>query len=194
MKKINAICLYCGSSNFVEDSYKEAAAEAGKLLAAAGIRLIYGGGHVGLMGVAADAALAGGGEVVGIIPEHIQVREVRHSHLTELHVVDSMHTRKNMMFEMADAFIILPGGLGTLDETFEILTWRQLGLHDKPVIIVNVNGFWDPMLALIDGIIDKGFARPENRGLFVVVNTVREILGVLALEPEPEIKTEIRRL
>lgn len=194
MKKINAICLYCGSSNFVEDSYKEAAAEAGKLLAAAGIRLIYGGGHVGLMGVAADAALAGGGEVVGIIPEHIQVREVRHSHLTELHVVDSMHTRKNMMFEMADAFIILPGGLGTLDETFEILTWRQLGLHDKPVIIVNVNGFWDPMLALIDGIIDKGFARPENRGLFVVVNTVREILGVLALEPEPEIKTEILRL
>lgn len=194
MKKINAICLYCGSSNFVEDSYKEAAAEAGKLLAAAGIRLIYGGGHVGLMGVAADAALAGGGEVVGIIPEHIQVREVRHSHLTELHVVDSMHTRKNMMFEMADAFIILPGGLGTLDEAFEILTWRQLGLHDKPVIIVNVNGFWDPMLALIDGIIDKGFARPENRGLFVVVNTVREILGVLALEPEPEIKTEILRL
>lgn len=194
MKKINAVCLYCGSSNFVDDTYKQAAVETGKLLASAGIRLIYGGGHVGLMGIAADAALTAGGEVVGIIPEHIQIREVRHNSLTELHVVDSMHTRKNMMFERADAFVILPGGLGTLDEAFEIMTWRQLGLHDKPVIFVNVGGFWDPMLQLVDSIIDKGFARPENRNLFVVVDSVREILGALALEPEPEIRTEIRRL
>lgn len=194
MRKINSVCLYCGSSNSVDAVYKEAAAEFGRLLAGAGIRLVYGGGHVGLMGVAADAALSLGGEVVGIIPQHIRIREIQHTSLTELHVVDSMHIRKNMMFEMSDAFVILPGGLGTLDETFEILTWRQLGLHDKPVIIANINGFWDPLLGLIEHTIDRRFARPTNRDLFVVVETVNEVLGALAVEPEPEIQTEMRRL
>ncbi|MFM2045634.1 MAG: hypothetical protein RLY86_4210, partial [Pseudomonadota bacterium] len=162
MSHIRSVCVYCGSANGVEEIYKDSARDLGRRIAAEGLRLVYGGGRVGLMGICADAALAAGGEVVGIIPEHIQKLEVDHTGLTELHVVESMHIRKAMMVEQSDAFAILPGGIGTLDEAFEIITWRQLMLHDKPVVIVNVNGFWNPLIALLDHMQDTGFMRKPN--------------------------------
>lgn len=185
MKNVKAVCIYCGSSNAVADSYKQAATRTGQLLAQAGIEVVYGGGRVGLMGLSADAALAAGGRVVGIIPEHIQKLEVDHRGLSELVVVDSMHTRKRMMVERSDAFIILPGGIGTLDELFEIITWRQLQLHTKPVIVVNVDGFWDPLLALMAHLETTGFMRKPNLAgqasqLFHVVTDVEAILPLLA--------------
>lgn len=180
MSDIRSLCVYCGSSSRVDERYKIAAARLGALIAARGLQLVYGGGRVGLMGIMADAALGAGGTVVGIIPEHIQVLEVEHTGLTELHVVDSMHTRKRMMFDRSDAFIVLPGGLGTLDEAFEMMTWLQLKLHDKPIVFVDVDGYWRPFLRLVDHMIAQGFCRPEHRDLFRVVETVDEVFGVLA--------------
>ena len=148
-----------------------------------GARVIYGGGHVGLMGIVADTALKAGGQVIGIIPEHIRAQEVQHNGLTELHVVPDMHTRKRMMVERADAFIILPGGYGTLDELFEILTWKKLQLHSKPVILFNQDGYWDDMLALIDKIIGDGFAQPKDRALLTVLNRVEDVFAALDQEP-----------
>src|SRR6202012_6099388 len=136
--------------------------------------------HVGLVGIAADSALKAGGQVIGIIPEHIRSQEIQHDRLTKLHIVPDMHTRKRMMVEHSDAFVILPGGLGTLDEAFEILTWKKLKLHNKPIIIYNQDGFWDEMLALIDKIISVCFSQPADRALFRVVNTVDEIFAALA--------------
>jgi uncharacterized protein (TIGR00730 family) len=177
---IQSVCVYCGSSNRVDEVYKNLAREVGTALAQHGLQIIYGGGHVGLMGMVADSALKAGGKVVGIIPEHIRAREVQHTSLTELHVVDNMHTRKRMMVERADAFIILPGGFGTLDEAFEILTWKQLGLHNKPIIIHNVNGFWDPLLVLIDHLIASGFAQSSNRTFYSVTSTIDELFTALS--------------
>ena len=139
---VQSVCIYCGSSNDVDDRYKKSARDVSTMLARQGKTIVYGGGHVGLMGIVADTALKAGAKVIGIIPEHIRAQEVQHTGLTELHVVPDMHTRKRMMVERADAFVILPGGLGTLDETFEILTWKKLKLHNKPVIIFNENGYW----------------------------------------------------
>jgi len=184
MADIRSLCVYCGSSTRVDERYKSAAARLGALIAARGLQLVYGGGRVGLMGIVADAALGAGGKVVGIIPEHIQALEVEHTGLTELHVVDSMHTRKRMMFDRSDAFIVLPGGLGTLDEAFEMLTWRQLRLHEKPVVFVDLDGYWRPFLRLVDHMIGQGFCRPEHRDLFQVVETVDEVFGALAT-PKP---------
>lgn len=180
MADIHSLCVYCGSSPRVDEKYKTAAARLGALIAARGLQLVYGGGRVGLMGITADAALGAGGKVVGIIPEHIQALEVQHTGLTELHVVDSMHTRKQMMFDRSDAFIVLPGGLGTLDEAFEMMTWLQLKLHDKPIVFVDVDGFWRPFLRLVDHMIAQGFCRPETRDLFQVVETVDEVFGAIA--------------
>ena len=199
MSIIRSVCVYCGSSNYVDEVYKQAAKETGHLLASAGLDIIYGGGRVGLMGIVADAALALGGRVVGIIPDHIQKFEVDHTGLTELHVVDSMHTRKRMMVERSDAFVVLPGGIGTLDEMFEIITWRQLQLHDKPVIIVNTNGFWDPLIALLDHMQDTGFMRKPNlpgasQQLYHIVGNVEDILPMLALQPAPRQEVETERL
>ncbi|MGK9235729.1 TIGR00730 family Rossman fold protein [Inquilinus limosus] len=184
MADIRSLCVYCGSSSRVDERYKTAAARLGALIAARGLQLVYGGGRVGLMGIVADAALGAGGRVVGIIPEHIQALEVEHTGLTELHVVDSMHTRKRMMFDRSDAFIVLPGGLGTLDETFEMLTWRQLKLHDKPVVFVDIDGYWRPFLRLVDHMVAQGFCRKEHRDLFQVVETVEEVFGAIAA-PQP---------
>jgi len=192
MAEIRSVCVYCGSSNRVDDAYKRAAHDLGTLIARRGWRLVYGGGRVGLMGVAADAALAAGGRVVGIIPEHIQALEVEHTGLSELHVVDSMHTRKRMMVERSDAFAVLPGGLGTLDETFEILTWKQLGLHGKPVVLVDVGGYWGPLLRMLDAMIEAGFARPEHRTLFRVVGSPDEVPAALAAEPAPTVPPETK--
>ncbi|WP_395675565.1 TIGR00730 family Rossman fold protein [Inquilinus sp.] len=184
MAELRSLCVYCGSSARVDERYKTAAATLGGLIAARGLQLVYGGGRVGLMGIVADAALGAGAQVVGIIPEHIQALEVEHTGLTELHVVDSMHTRKRMMFDRSDAFVILPGGLGTLDEAFEMLTWRQLKLHEKPIVFVDIDGFWRPFLRLVDHMVAQGFVRPENRELFQVVETVEEVFGAIAA-PQP---------
>ena len=183
MKNIKNICVYCGSSSKVDDVYKDAAGKIGQLIAAEGWGVVYGGGRVGLMGIVADAALESGGSVIGIIPEHIQEREVQHLNLTELHVVDTMHARKQMMVDKSQGFVILAGGLGTLDELFELLTWKQLGLHDKPIVIVNMNGYWTKLLETLQHIADKGFMRPDDLRLFVVVDTVEDVPEALKTAP-----------
>jgi uncharacterized protein (TIGR00730 family) len=187
MTAIGSVCVYCGSAQGVDESFRQLARDAGKTLAAKGMTVVYGGGRVGLMGEVADAALAHGGKVVGIIPQHIQKFEVDHAGLTELHIVDSMHTRKRMMMERSDAFMILPGGIGTLDEMFEIMTWRQLELHDKPIVIVNADGFWDPLAHLMQSLTDKGFMRKPNmpgaaRKLYHEVASVSEAMTILGAE------------
>lgn len=189
-----SVCVYCGASGRVADDHKTAAHDLGSGLARRGVQVVYGGGRVGLMGIVADAAIAAGGRVVGIIPEHIQVLEVEHTGLSELLVVDSMHTRKRLMVDRSDAFVVLPGGLGTLDETFEILTWKQLRLHDKPVVVVDVKGYWRPLLATIDHMIAEGFCQPGHRNLFRVVDTVDEVFGALAAAPEPLLPPETKWL
>jgi uncharacterized protein (TIGR00730 family) len=172
----SSICVYCGSAADVAQPYKDAAVSLGRLAAEQGIEIVYGGGRVGLMGLVADAALAAGGRVTGIIPRHIVEMEVAHRTLTELVVVETMHQRKQMMADRADAFAILPGGLGTLDEAFEILTWKQLGLHDKPIIVVNIAGYWDPLLALVRHGVGEGFIRPRHAGLFTDVSDIEALL------------------
>jgi len=157
---IKRLCVYCGSSDGADPKYRAAARELGAGLAARGIELVYGGGSNGLMGCVADAVLAGGGRATGVIPVHLQHREVAHGGLTELVVVADMHQRKRMMAERADAFAVLPGGVGTLDETIEILSWRQLGLHQKPLLIVDIAGYWSPLAALFEHIVGSRFAAP----------------------------------
>ena len=194
MTELTALCVYCGSSNQVAETHKDAAAELGRLAARRGVQLIFGGGRVGLMGILADAALAEGGEVIGVIPEHLQTAEVGHSGLTRLEVVESMHVRKMRMCELADAFCTLPGGLGTLDETFEIITWRQLGLHDKPITVVNLDGFWDPLLALIDHQAAGGYVRPQHRDIFQVVETVEAVFEAVAEAPAARTPSAVERM
>jgi len=181
--KIRRLCVYCGSSGAVDGAYRQAATELGERLAAAGIGLVYGGGRVGLMGLLADAVLAAGGEVTGIIPARLRDAELAHLGATELVVVDSMHERKRQMAEKADAFAILPGGIGTLDELFEMLSWKQLGLHEKPIILVDIGGYWGPLQALLDHIVENGFAHRTTPDLIRVVPTVSELMASLAVEP-----------
>lgn len=194
MKTPNSVCVYCGASSRVSDLYKNAAHALGAGLAEREIQVVYGGGRVGLMGILADAAIAAGGSVVGIIPEHIQALEVEHTGLAELHVVDSMHTRKRMMVDRSDAFIVLPGGLGTMDETFEILTWKQLRLHDKPIVIVDVDGYWSPLTGMIEHMIERGFCQPAHRALFTVVDKVEDVFEALRRQPEPAVPPETKWL
>lgn len=194
MKTLSSVCVYCGASAQVADVHKQAAHALGDGLARRGIRLVYGGGRVGLMGIAADAALAAGGEVVGIIPEHIQSAEIEHTGLTELHVVDSMHTRKRMMVERSDAFVVLPGGLGTLDETFEVLTWKQLHLHDKPIVFADVDGYWRPLLGVIDHMVAQGFARIDRAKLYSVADQIDDVFKALETLPAPSHPDQPRRL
>jgi hypothetical protein len=182
MSNIRRLCVYCGSSGAVDHQFREAATELGARLAAAGIGLVYGGGRVGLMGLLADAALAGGAEVIGIIPSRLRDAELAHPGATELVVVESMHERKRLMAEKADAFAILPGGIGTLDEMFEILSWRQLGLHHKPILLADIGGYWGPLRALLDDIVAKGFARPEARELLRIVPTVAALIMRLEVD------------
>jgi hypothetical protein len=162
-------------------------------MAERGMRLVYGGGRVGLMGVVADSLLGAGGVAVGILPTFLRRVEQPHGGLHELRIVDSMHERKQMMFELADAFAIMPGGLGTLDETFEIITWRQLALHDKPVVLVNVEGYWDPLLALIAHSGREGFIHGQ-RHLFDVADGVDALMEMLAEAPAPAIPEAPERL
>ena len=184
MSDIKNVCVYCGSSSNVDDVYKDAATKLGAALAAEKWGVVYGGGRVGLMGLVADSALKNGTSVVGIIPEHIQEREVQHEDLTELHVVDTMHIRKQMMVDRSDAFIVLAGGLGTLDELLELLTWKQLGLHDKPIVIVNINGYWSKMLEAITHIANIGFMRQEDLEMFLTVDKVEDVAETLKNAPD----------
>lgn len=165
---MNAACVFCGSSPGNDPAYAEAARTLGRTLAEGDITVVYGGGHVGLMGVVADAALGAGGEVVGVMPEALVEREIGHTGLTKLHVVSSMHERKAMMSELSDGFVALPGGNGTLEEFFEVLTWAQLGEHYKPCGLLNVAGYYDPLLAVFDRMVDRAFLKQEHRKLVLV--------------------------
>lgn len=185
MRMPGSICVYCGSRYGVSPDYEALAVEVGTAIARAGMTLVYGGGQVGLMGSTARAALDEGGRVVGIIPAHLDDIEVSQTGLTELHVVADMHTRKRMMFDRSDAFLVLPGGLGSLDEFFEITTWAQLGLHDKPILLLDHKGYWQPLLDLVDHVIHEGFAAPASRELFRTAGSVAEVFEALGAAPEP---------
>ena len=177
---MKSICVFCGSSIGSHQEYEQQAAFMGRALAQRGIALVYGGGRVGLMGVMADAALNAGGRVVGIIPDHLWQREIGHSGLTELHVVDSMHTRKALMAERSDAFVAMPGGIGTLEEFFEVWTWGQLGLHAKPYGLLNIRGYYSPLVAMLDHMVDQQFMRREHRDLVLIRDQVEPLLDALA--------------
>jgi hypothetical protein len=168
--------VFCGSSVGFSDAYAEAARAAGRAIASRGLRLVYGGAMVGLMGEIADSALAAGGDVVGVIPMALVEREIAHAGLTEIHHVKSMHERKAMMADLSDAFLALPGGVGTLEELFEVWTWAQLGHHTKPVGILNVERYFDPLLAFIDQQCREGFMRREHREMLVVERDPERIL------------------
>lgn len=165
---LETICVFCGSSVGTNPSYRDAAEELGRLLALDGRRLVYGGGNIGLMGVLANAALENGGQVIGVIPQHIVRLEVAHRGVTDLRIVDSMHERKHEMAELADGFVVLPGGLGTLDEFFEVWTWGQLGLHRKPYGLLNVASYFDPLLGFLERAVGEGFVRGAHRELLLV--------------------------
>ena len=186
MTEVRSLCVFCGSREGIDTAYHAAALRLGQLMGERGVRLVYGGGSIGLMGVVADAVIAAGGEAVGVIPDFLIQYEVGHRRLQDLVVTDSMHDRKRRMFEMADAFVILPGGLGTLDETFEIVTWKQLRLHDSPIVVLDVNGYWSPLLDLLGAIIAAGFARPEITELITVVETPEQVLQALECAPPPQ--------
>ena len=160
---MKSVCVYCGSSIGARPVYAQHAAALGTRLASEGLGLVYGGGNVGLMGIVADAALAAGGELVGVIPEQLVGWEVAHQGLTRLEIVATMHERKARMFDLSDAFVALPGGFGTLDEMFEMLTWRQLGLGDKPCAFLDVDGYFAPLMAMLDRMLQEGFLREEHR-------------------------------
>lgn len=176
---IRNAAIFCASTNGAKPIYLETAIQLGRALAEQNIGIIYGGANVGLMKAVAESSLAQGGRVVGVIPELLVATEVAHLGLTELHITTNMHTRKAMMGELADAFLILPGGFGTLEEMFEVLTWQALRLHQKPVVLINVNGFYDKLLEFLDSCVTEGVLKPHARDLLLVVRTVEEALAQL---------------
>jgi uncharacterized protein (TIGR00730 family) len=182
------LCVYCGSKAGVRDEYRIAAESFGRLLSERGIELVFGGGSIGVMGIRADAVLASGGRAIGVIPRCLSSKEVLHPNLTETIVVESMHERKARFEELADAFAALPGGLGTFEELFEILTWSQLGLHRKPVGVLNTAGYFDPLLAQIDLAIDEGFLNADHRELFIVETDPAVLLDRLPAHEPPEVR------
>jgi uncharacterized protein (TIGR00730 family) len=187
MRQFKRICVYCGSSGEVPRAYLDAAREVGAFLAGRDIGVVFGGGRVGLMGALADGALAGRGEVIGVIPEKLQALELGHTGLSELFVVDSMHARKTMMAQLSDAFIALPGGWGTLEEIFEVTTWTQLNYHRKPVGLLNVNGYYDQLLAFLAHAANEGFVRPAHRNLMQAAPDPASLLQALATVEIPEL-------
>jgi len=185
--------VFCGSSIGNQTAYTEAAVTLGGLLARRGIGLVYGGGNVGLMGVIADAALAAGGEVIGVIPRSLAEREIAHTGVTDLRVVDSMHTRKAMMADLSDAFIAMPGGVGTFEELFEAITWTQLGLHRKPCALLNASGFYTPLAAFIDQAVTEGFIKPVHRAAIVVDDDPERLLDTLSVMELPAMPKWLRQ-
>ncbi len=182
------ICVYCGSKAGAHPDYRASAERFGRVLVERGDELVFGGGSVGVMGIVADAVLAAGGRVVGVIPEFLSTRELLHTGISETHVVASMHERKALMEQLSDAFVALPGGLGTFEEFFEIITWAQLGLHRKPIGLLNVRGFFDPLLAQIERAIAEGFVVPEHRGLLVVDSDPESLLTRLETHRLPPVR------
>ncbi len=182
MSKSKSICVYCGSAVGVRTEYRAVAGELGTAMAEADIRLVYGGAHVGLMGVIADAVLAAGGEVVGVIPQQLADREVAHLGLTELHVVRSMHERKHRMAELADAFVAMPGGYGTLDELCEVLGWAQLAIHEKPIILLDTAEYWQPLFAMLDRAVEEGFLQSHHRRHALRATDVADVFRLLQVE------------
>jgi uncharacterized protein (TIGR00730 family) len=190
---VQRVCVFCASNVGNEPRFAEAARELGTTLAERSLTLVYGGGNVGLMGVLADAALAAGGRVVGVIPEALQRKEIAHEGLTELYVTGSMHERKAMMAELADGFVALPGGLGTWEEVLEILTWAQLGEHHKPVVLFDVNGFYEPLFELVEQAVKVGLMRAEHAALANRATSSDEALAVLLSPPPPPLPKWIDR-
>jgi uncharacterized protein (TIGR00730 family) len=179
----SSLCVFCGARFGADPATRETAVGLGRLLAASGITLVYGGGGVGLMGLVANAALDGGGRTVGIIPNFLLQREAGHPALTETVVVETMHERKLQMFERSDGFVVLPGGIGTLEEFFEVLSWRTLGLHSKPIVIIDQGGYWAPLAALLRGVVDGGFAEPSHLDHVAFVSELEDVLPAIAAMP-----------
>lgn len=194
MSDISAICVFCGSRTGSDPAYENAARTLGRLMAEKDIRLVYGGGHVGLMGVIADAVLDAGGQVTGVIPDFLRRREVGRDDLTDLVITDSMHSRKQRMFELADAFVALPGGLGTLDETIEVATWKQLGLHAKPIVILDAAGYWGALSALLTSVVKGGFAYGDIQTLWSVVDSAEQVFDAIDAAARPGPKAASARL
>ena len=178
------LCVFCGSRGGAAPIYAEMTRQLGRTMASRGLGLVFGGGHVGLMGALADVLLQSGGEVIGVIPQGLVDRELAHQGCTQLHITRSMHERKAVMADLADAFVALPGGFGTLDETFEMLTWAQLGLHGKPVGLLNVNGYFDALLAFLDHTVREGFIKPAHRQLLLAAASSDVLLDAL-LQAKP---------
>lgn len=179
----SSLCVFCGARFGADPAARDVAVRMGELLAREGITLVYGGGGVGLMGLVANAALKGGGRVVGIIPQFLLKREAGHPALSETVVVETMHERKLQMFERSDAFVVLPGGVGTLEELFEVLSWRTLGLHTKPIVIVDQGGYWEPLAALLRSIVEGGFAERSHLDHVAFVDDLGEVLPTIAAMP-----------
>lgn len=180
VRRIGRLCVFCGSSTGSHPAYFEAANQLGRELANAGVTLVFGGGRVGLMGILADSVLAAGGQAIGVIPRALVEKEIAHASLTKLHVVESMHERKALMADLADAFVLLPGGFGSWEEFCEIVTWLQLGIHRKPCAILNVAGYYDGFLSLADHALAEGFLRPAHREMLIVENSPEALLTRLA--------------
>jgi uncharacterized protein (TIGR00730 family) len=176
---VRRICVYCGARSGRGEAYLDVARETARAIVARGCGIVYGGGRVGLMGALADAAIAAGGEIIGVIPGSLADAEIAHSGITQLHVVDSMHARKALLTQLSDAFIALPGGIGTMDELFEALTWRQLRIHDKPVGILNANGYYDPLLALLDRMFEEELLPASTRRFITIGNEIELLLEKL---------------
>ena len=192
--KLASLCVFCGSQTGANPVFGNSAETLGRAMAAHGTTLVFGGGRIGLMGALADAALRGGGTVVGVIPTFLKDKELAHPGATEMIVVPDMHTRKRVMFERSDAFCIMPGGVGTLDEMFEIITWRQLHLHNKPIVVVNVAGYWSHLLALLDGMISAGFAHKGHDALLTSVERPEDVIAAVEAElktPKPPVLFEV---
>jgi uncharacterized protein (TIGR00730 family) len=187
------VCVFCGSSHGLHSAYAEAARALGRALVTRGAGLVYGGGNVGLMGVVADAVLAAGGEVIGVIPHALMAREIGHTGVTTMHVVDSMHERKALMADQADAFVALPGGVGTFEELFEAITWTQLGLHAKPCGLLNVHGFYDDLLRFLDHAWTEGFIKPETRAIVKSSDDADALLDLLDAAEMPSVPGWITR-
>ena len=173
------LCIFCGARPGNGDRFRDVAVQTAQAAVAAGYGIVYGGGRVGLMGAVADATLAAGGEIIGVIPAALASAEIAHHGLTQLHVVQSMHERKALMADLSDGFIALPGGFGTMDEFHEILTWRQLGIHNKSIVLLNVDGYYDELLALYEHMLQEGFIRPQSRALFTACASVDAALNAL---------------
>jgi uncharacterized protein (TIGR00730 family) len=194
MSKLRRICVYCGSNAGNDPAHRAAAHDLGAFLARSGLGLVYGGGNVGLMGAVADGALSQNGEVIGVIPKSLMEKELGHGGVTELHVVTSMHERKQMMVDLSDGFIALPGGFGTLDELFETLTWLQLSFHDKPVGLLNVGGFFNGLIEFIDHMSRSGFLKPEHAECVLVENAPTQLLAAMESFHPPDLGKWIEKM